>query len=76
MKTTEQKVNEIQSVIIKHRLVKDRVNELHDLGYTCFERRCGSGGKGQVINLKNEIRVQIGYGHGKQNYAMCVIINK
>jgi hypothetical protein len=35
--------------------------------------RCG--GTGQIKTLKSEIRMQIGYGHGKNNYAKCIIFS-
>jgi hypothetical protein len=76
MKTKEEKINEIMSVINKYSRVDARVTELTELGYVCCERRCGSGGKGRVIEMKNETRIQIGYGHSSNNYAMVVILSK
>jgi hypothetical protein len=35
----------------------------------------GPGGTGQIKTLKSEIRMQIGYGKGKYNYAKCVIFS-
>ena len=77
MKTTfEQEVKEVKTIISKHRLVKDRVKELYKNGYNIEECAMGSGGVGQIKTLKNEVRIQVGYGHGRYNYAKCVIINK
>ena len=77
MKTKiEQTVNEVKTIISKHRLVSDRVNELNEKGYIVNECAMGSGGVGQIKTLKDEVRIQIGYGHGKHNYAKCVIIKK
>jgi hypothetical protein len=76
MKTKEEKIKEIMNVVSKHSRVAKRVSELTELGYICAERRCGTGGKGHIIELKNETRIQIGYGHGRHNYAMVVIFNK
>ena len=67
--------DQVMSTIAGIRLVSDRVNELRKKGYVVVERSMGSGGVGQIKVLKNEIRIQIGYGHGKHNYAMCVIFN-
>lgn len=73
MKFSEKVVSEVKSIISKHRLVSDRENELIKKGYTIKECPMGSGGTGQIKTLKGEIRMQIGYGHGKNNYAKCVI---
>lgn len=73
METT---INEIKTVINKYYFVNDRVNELTKLGYYIKKCPMGSGGKGQIKYLRNEIRVQIGYGTSEYNYAMCVILNK
>lgn len=73
METT---INEIKNIINKYHFVEDRVNELARLGYYVKLCPMGSGGKGQIKYLSNEIRVQIGYGVSKYNYAMCVILNK
>jgi len=66
----------IMKVVNAHKRVVKRENQLFANGYHVAERRCGSGGVGQIINLKNETRIQIGYGHGKNNYASCVILQK
>jgi len=34
----------------------------------------GSGGKGSIKFLEDQVRIQIGYGHGRHNYAKCVSI--
>lgn len=67
---------EVMSVVNAHKRVAKRKIELNQKGYYVSERRCGSGGVGQIIILKNEVRIQIGYGHGKNNYASCVILSK
>ena len=74
--TFEQTVNEVKTIISKHRLVSDRVNELSKNGYNIKECAMGSGGVGQIKVLKDEVRIQVGFGHGKHNYAKCVTINK
>ena len=73
---TKKEKREILNTINTHRLIKDRVSELEERGYLVKERRMGSGGVGQIIVVKNEIRMQIGYGHGIYNYAMCVILER
>jgi len=76
MKTTDANYKEIMNVVNKHNRVINRENELMEMGYCVAERRMGSGGVGQIKNLKNEIRIQIGYGHTGNNYASCIIIKK
>ena len=70
-----EKINDIRKIIAKYRFVADRESELTDKGYYVTERAMGSGGTGQIKILASEIRVQIGYGHGRNNYAKCVILN-
>ena len=75
MKTTlKAAMKEISKVIKDNRLIKDRETVLFHMGYTISEKAMGSGGVGQVKTLKTEIRIQIGSGHGRQNYAKCVIL--
>ena len=75
MKFSQKKVDEVKKIIAKHRLVADRENELHKKGFKVAEKAMGPGGTGQIKKLKSEIRMQIGYGHGKWNYAKCVIFS-
>ena len=75
MRYSEKRVAEVKKVIAKHRRVADRENELLKKGYTIAEKPMGSGGTGKIKILKSEIRMQIGYAHGKGNYAKCVIFS-
>ena len=75
MKFTEKKAKQVQEIISNHRLVADRVNDLKNKGFTIDEKSMGSGGTGQIKTLRSEIRIQIGYGHGKNNYSQCVIFS-
>jgi len=75
MKFSPKKVDEVKKIIAKHRLVADRENELRKKGFEVAEKAMGPGGTGQIKTLKSEIRMQIGYGHGKWNYAKCVIFS-
>ena len=75
MKFSQKKVDEVKKIIAKHRLVADRENELRKKGFNVAEKAMGSGGVGQINTLNSEIRMQIGYGHGKYNYAKCVIFS-
>ena len=75
MKFSQKKVDEVKQIIAKHRLVADRESELLNKGFIVMEKPMGSGGKGQIKTLKTEIRMQIGYGHGTNNYAKCVIFS-
>ena len=73
LKISQSALNEVKSIIAKHRLVSDRENELIKKGYLIIECSMGSGGTGQIKTLKSEIRMQIGYGHSRYNYAKCVV---
>lgn len=48
--------------------------KLRSLGFTVEQKPMGSGGVFQVKNIKGSTRVQIGYAHGRHNYAYCVIL--
>jgi hypothetical protein len=68
-------IMEIRKVVKENRLIVNRVKNLLDMGFTVERVRMGSGGVMQVKEMANETtRVQIGYGVGKYNYAMAVII--
>lgn len=67
-------IKEVQAVTNKHRKIVDRESELIELGYYVGEYAMGSGGKGSIKILKDEVRIQIGCGHGKHNYAKSVSI--
>ena len=75
MKFSQKKVDEVKKIIAKHRLVADRENELRKKGFKVAEKPMGPGGTGQIKTLKSEIRMQIGHGSGKYNYAKCVIFS-
>jgi len=76
-KNFKEQFEEIKNVVKSSRLVDDKVNKLTELGYDVQELPMGSGGVLQVKEMRDgTIRVQIGYGHGRYNYAMCVVINK
>ena len=63
----------IRKVVKDNRLVNDRVNILISRGYKVELFPFGSGGVGQVKEMRSgKTRVQISYGKGKYNYAMGV----
>jgi len=78
MKTTiENQIKEIKAIISEHRLIADRRKAIYtEMELICMEYPMGPGGVGQVIEMKNHYRVQIGYGHGRNNYAMAVYLAK
>ena len=76
MKTKDEIIKEITEIVNSERRVVKRVKRLIDAGYITAERRCGCGGKLQVIELRHETRIQIGYAHAYGNYAECVILQK
>ena len=67
-------IKEVQAVTNKHRKIADRESELTELGYLVEEHAMGSSGKGSIKFLDDQVRIQIGYGHGRHNYAKCVSI--
>jgi len=63
----------IQSVIRDNRLIEDRVFILERHGYKIGSFAFGSGGVGQIKEMKSgKTRVQISYGTGRYNYALGV----
>ena len=76
MKMTDKRVKEVKEIIANHKRVIKREDELFYKGYTIRECPMGSGGVGQIVELMKEIRIQIGYGHGRNNYAKAVIFEK
>lgn len=75
MKNLDQQFKKIQEVVLSTRLVADRVAKLEKMGFNVAEYPMGTGGILQKKRMANsEIRVQIGYGHGRWNYAMCVTL--
>ncbi len=76
-KNYREQLAEIKSVVESNRFVADRAGKLAELGYSTQELPMGSGGVLQVKEMRDgTVRVQIGYGHGRYNYAMCVVIDK
>lgn len=72
------KVEEVMRIINDNRLTAERVKAIEAVyGKICGEFSMGSGGVGQKKYYKrlNETRIQIGYGHGKYNYAMCAVFD-
>lgn len=67
-------IKQIAEVVKTNRLVSERVKQLRQLGFRVEEKPMGSGGVLQIKKLKSETRVQIGYGRGRNNYAMTVIL--
>jgi cysteine sulfinate desulfinase/cysteine desulfurase-like protein len=64
----------IKSVIERHYHIRERIRALSNIGYDVEHVPMGSGGVGQIKNVKNAIRMQISCGHGKHNYANAVVI--
>ncbi len=73
MTLKEKHLEFIQKVIRDNRLVKDRVRLLKLQGYKIESFPFGSGGVGQVKEMKSgKTRIQISYGTGRYNYALGV----
>ena len=75
MKYTKAKEKQVLTIIAKHRLVKDRVQELVRRGFYVKYCPVSSGGTGHIHKLVSEWRLQVGYakGGGRENYAEAVI---
>lgn len=55
--------------------IEARIEHLRNKGYTVAEYPMGSGGVGQYKQMADgSVRIQIGYGHGRYNYAYCVVL--
>ena len=65
----------IMQIVENTRRVKERIEILSDR-FHVENKAMGSGGVGQVKELKDHFRVQVSYGIGKWNYAYCVILYK
>ena len=84
MKAKEQKIQTIKSLvraaIANNYFIKDREDSLSatlpaDIEYWFDDKSMGSGGVGQVNEMKDgTVRFQIGYGRGKYNYARVLIV--
>lgn len=66
----------IEKIIYENRLVFDRELALQDAGIAHDTFPMGSGGVGQIVEMSDHYRIQIGYGVGKHNYAPAAIIKK
>lgn len=68
-------INKIEKIVKGNRLVSKRVSQLRALGFQVEELPMGPGGVLQQRKMANgTTRVQIGYGHGRHNYAMAVTL--
>lgn len=74
--TAQKQVDEIEKIIRENRLVSDRESQLHRAGIAYDTFPMGSGGVGQIKEMSDHYRVQVGYGVGKHNYATAAIIKK
>lgn len=70
----EKNLKKIEKIVRENRLVSDRVKKLEKAGFSVSELPMGSGGVLQIKKMASETRVQIGYGHGRHNYAMAVTL--
>lgn len=66
--------SDIINIVNNNRIVAKRVEALRKIGYRVESRPMGKGGVFQIKKINNEVRIQIGYGTGKCNDAMAVII--
>jgi len=73
--TTEKRehIEFIRKVVKDNRLIEDRVRLLKQHGYEIGSFAFGSGGVGQIKEMKSGItRIQISYASGSYNYALGV----
>lgn len=66
----------IMQIVMKYNRVADREKDLQKKGYTVDIFPIGSGGVGQVKEMSDHFRIQVGYGAGKYNYAKVVCVLK
>jgi len=67
--------NQISEIVKSNRLISTRITLLESMGFNVAEVAMGSGGVLQIQQLKNETRIQIGFGHARHNYAYAVILS-
>ena len=73
MTLKEKHVEFIQRIIRDNRLIEDRVWLLKLQGYKIDTFAFGSGGVGQIKEMKSgKTRIQISYARGEYNYALGV----
>lgn len=73
--TSQNNIKKIERIVKNNRLISDRVKALESLGFSVKELPMGSGGVLQRKYMANgEIRIQVGYGHSRYNYAATVVI--
>lgn len=75
-KENQKHYTDIMYMVKKVKLLSVRKSVLESLGYRVEEKRMDNGGVGQihVLPKRKELRIQVGYGHGKYNYANCVVL--
>lgn len=76
-KENQKHYTDIMYMVKKVKLLSVRKSVLESLGYKVEEKRMGNGGVGQIHMLpkRRELRIQVGYGHSKYNYADCVVLS-
>ena len=73
MTQKEKHLEFIKRIIRDNRLIEDRVSILEQHGYKIGSFAFGSGGVGQIKEMKSGItRIQISYASGSYNYALGV----
>lgn len=74
--SAQRQVDKIQEIIRTQKTVEARKSEMfiNDIQYDTFPM--GSGGVGQIKEMKDHYRIQVGYGVGKHNYAVAAILKK
>jgi hypothetical protein len=75
--TAKEIANQIIKMIEDVRLIEDRISVLgeYEIIHHFEEFFMGSGGVGQYKQMQDgTLRIQIGYGKGKNNKAMCAVI--
>ena len=71
----QQQIESIKSAINSHHFVSKRIEELNNVGIETATAPMGSGGVGQIKALKSgKLRVQVGHGTSKHNYATVAVI--
>lgn len=69
------KIDAVTKAIRENRRIADRESDIWRAGIMVVEKACGSGGVGSILPRRDAIYIQIGYGHGRYNYAKVAVIN-
>ncbi len=71
-KNAKNRKEQVLKVIKNNYFINDRIDSLQNMDFSVDEKAMGSGGVGQIKEVKGCYRMQIGY--GRHNYAFVVYL--